>query len=145
MLFQQLSASPIGVRQFGHTILSFTDEAAAERAFDADVELLEACSGTTIGLDGVSYRVEVTSDAFDESEATSFPCSEQNAFLIIQLTNDAADVPYIGQSGFSFRCGSIISVTSLATTLSITDLSQPSFFSAGATANTRASQLPGSG
>ena len=145
VLFQQLSTSPIGVRQLGHTILSFTDAAAAERAFTADAELLEACSGTTIELDGVSYRVEVTSDVFDAEQATAFPCSEQNAFLILQLTNDAAVVPYIGQSGFSFRCGNNISVTSLTTTLDIADLSQPSFFSAGATANTRASELPGSG
>lgn len=145
VLFQQLSASPLGVRQLGHTILSFNDATAAERAFTTDVELLEACTGTTIDLDGVPYRVEVTSNAFDETQAATFPCSEQNAFLIIQLTNDAADVPYIAQSGFSFRCGSIVSTTSLTTTLSIDDLNQTSFFSAGATANTRASALPGSG
>lgn len=145
VLFQQLSASPVGVRQLGHTILSFPDDAAAERAFTADVELLEACSGTTVDLDGVSYRVEITSDTFDETQATAFPCADQNAFLIIQLTNDAATVPYIGQSGFSYRCGTNMSVTSVTTTLSIADLSQSSFFSAGATANTRASELPGSG
>ena len=144
MLFQQLSADPIGVRQLGHTILSFVDEAAAQRAFDADLELLEACSGTTVDLEGVPYRVQVTSNAFDEADAAEFPCSDQNAFLIIELTNDAAPVPYIAQSGFSFRCGSNVSATSLTTTLDVADLNQPAFFAAGAIANTRASQLPGS-
>ena len=144
-LFQQLTADPIGVRQLGHTILSFPDSAAAERAFNADVALLEACTGTTIDLEGVPYRVEVTSNAFADEEAATFPCSDQNAFLVIQLTNDAADVPYIGQSGFSFRCGRNISVTSLATSIDLDDLNQSAFFAAGAIANTRASQLPGSG
>jgi hypothetical protein len=145
VLFQQLSADPIGVRQMGHTILSFVDEAAAQRAFDADLELLEACSGTTVDLEGVPYRVEVRSNAFDEAEAATFPCSEQNASVIIELTNDAAPVPYIGQSGFSFRCGPNVSATSLTTSLDVDDLNQPAFFAAGAIANTRASQLPGSG
>ncbi len=145
VLFQQLSADPIGVRQMGHSILSFTDDVAAERAFTADVQLLEACSGTTVDVDGVAYRVEVRSNAFDEQQSAAFPCSDQNAFLIVQLTNDAAPVPYIGQSAFSFRCGRNISVMALATSIDVSDLDQDAFFAAGALANTRASQLPGSG
>lgn len=144
VLFQQLNADPIGVRLMGHTILSFPDAATAERAFTADVEILEACSGTTIDVRGVQYRVQVTSTAFDDEQAATFPCSDQNAFLTIQLTNDAADVPYIAESGFSFRCGRNISVTSLATTIDLNDLDQDAFFAAGAIANTRAAALPGS-
>lgn len=144
VLFQQLNVDPVGVRQLGHNILSFADAATAERAFTTDLELLEACAGTTIELDGVQYRVQVDSDAFDDDEAAAFPCSDQNASVIIQLTNDQAPVPYIGQSAFSFRCGRNVTVTSLTTTIGVTDLSQNEFFSAGAITNTRAASLPGS-
>jgi hypothetical protein len=144
VLFQQLNVEPVGVRLLGHTILSFPDAATAERAFTADVEIIEACSGTTIDVRGVQYRVEVTSNAFDDEQAATFPCSDQNAFLTLQLRNEAADVPYIAESGFSFRCGRNISVTSLATTIDFDDLDQPAFYAAGAIANARASALPGS-
>lgn len=144
VLFQQLNVDPVGVRQLGHNILSFADAATADRAFTTDLELLEACSGTTIELDGVQYRVQVSADAFDENEVAAFPCSDQNASVIIQLTNDQAPVPYIGQSAFSFRCGRNVTVTSLTTTIGVTDLSQNEFFSAGAITNSRTATLPGS-
>ena len=145
MLFQQVETDPIGVRQLSHTILSFPDADTASSAFATDVELLEACDATTIELEGVAYRVEVTTDEFDAEQAAAFPCSDQNAFVVVQLTNDQAAIPYIGQSAFSFRCGVNVTVTSLTTTIDVDDLNQDAYFSAGATANTRTAALPGSG
>ena len=144
VLFQQLVDDPTGVRQISNSIYSFPDAATAESAFTADVAILEACTATTVDLNGVSYRVEVLSSAFDEEEATSFPCSEQNAFITVQLTNSGAAIPYIGQTTFSFRCGRNVGAVSITSTIGLDDLGNDNFFNGGPISDTRVAAMPGS-
>ncbi len=143
-LFQTLVTDPIGVRQISNSLVTFSDAATAEKAFLDDVALLEACDATTIDLDGVGYRVQVDTDSFSEEDLSAFPCSDQSSFLVLQLTNANAVVPFIAQSAIGFRCGQNITVTALTTTIDLADLEQPDFFTAAATSNTRTGALPGS-
>lgn len=143
-LFQELIISPIAVRQVGSTLFSYPDDDTASRALSAEVALLEACDATTIDLDGVDYQVQVNSDSFTAEQSESFPCSDQSSFLILQLTNENALVPYIGQSSVSFQCGRNISVSALTTTIDVADLTDEDFFNAAGLANIRAGSLDGS-
>lgn len=143
-LFQELLITPIAVRQVGSTLISYPDDDTASRAFSAEVALLEACDATTIELDGVDYRVQVNSDSFTPEQSETFPCADQSSFLILQLTNANAIVPYIGQTSVSFRCGRNITVSALTTTIDVDDLTDSDFFNAAGLANIRTATLAGS-
>ncbi|MFK7917643.1 MAG: hypothetical protein AB8G14_06170 [Ilumatobacter sp.] len=143
-LFQEILTDPIAVRQVGSTLISYSDDPAAERALTAEVALLEGCNATTVDFEGVEYRVQVNSDSFTAEQAESFPCAQQSSFLILQLTNENAVVPYIGQTSVSFRCGRNVTVTALTTTIDLADLTDEDFFNAAGTANLRAGTLAGS-
>lgn len=143
-LFQTLVTEPFSVRQVSNTLLTFPTPEIAERAFDRDLALLVDCDATTVELSGVQYRVQVENDSFTEEQSSEFACADQSALIILQLFNDEAVLPYIGQTSVSFRCGRNITVTALTTTIDLDDLSDANFFDAAATSNLNTGALPGS-
>ena len=143
-LFTTILTEPIAARQISNTLVTYATPELAERAFTSDLDELVACDATTIDFEGDQYRVQVNNAAFTEEQAAEFPCADQSSFLILQLVNDAAAVPYIAQSAVAFRCGRNITVTALTTTIDIEDLEDENFFDAAAISNSRAGALPGS-
>lgn len=143
-LFREIVGDPLRVRQLSNSLLTYATSVIAEQAFTADVDLLVAYNATTIDLDGTQYRVEVDNNSFSAEESVDSPCADQSAFLITQLVNDQAEVPYLAQSAVAFRCGRNITLTTLTTTLTIDDLSDDEFFNAVGLADIRVGQLPGS-
>ncbi|MEP6297454.1 MAG: hypothetical protein ABJ382_09000, partial [Ilumatobacter sp.] len=143
-LFQEIVGEPIGVRQVSNSLFTYATPEIAEQAFTADVDLLVSCNATTVEVEGTQYRVEVDDDSFTAEESVDFPCADQSAFLVTQLVNDQAAVPYIAQSAVAFRCGRNITLTTLTTTLAIDDLSDDDFFDAAGLSNIRVGELAGS-
>lgn len=143
-LFTTVIPEPLAVRQISNTLITYATPELAERAFTADLDELIACDATTVDFDGDQYRVQVNNSAFTEEQAAAFPCANQTSFLILQLINDEAAVPYIGQSAVAFRCGRNVTVTALTTTIDLADLDDENFFDAAAISNSRTGALPGS-
>lgn len=143
-VFQSILQDPFGVRQITNSLITYASVESAERAFDADVALLVNCNATTVDVEGVPYRVQVNNDAFTDEQSAEFPCADQSAFLLVQLFNDDALVPYLGVSAVSFRCGRNVTVTALSTSIDIEDLGDDNFFEAASISNIRTGALPGS-
>lgn len=131
-------------RQISHVVTTYADPGAAGEAFRAELDAIEACSGTTIDVEGFSYDVVVLSDSFTDDQTAGFPCRDQNASVIASFTNSDNLVPFIGQALIAFRCGVNVVVVSIASTLDIDDLNDQLFFDTAGAANIATSRLPGS-
>ena len=144
VVYQELVVDVIGVREIDHEIYSFSDEATAERAYDGEVGLIEACDSTTVDLGEFQYRVEVLIDEFSPDQLESFPCVDQASIAVMQLTNENAPIEYIGRSITSLRCGVNVSAVGFISTIGLEDLENNDYFAAVTAASFGTAELPGS-